>query len=218
MKNKSLHIRRIMPAEPYDMKILAYSLENQSDPHAISNINWPSFPYCPDVSFRIGYWADMIILKFDVREQSVRAVETRINGEVYKDSCVEFFVSLDGKNYYNFEFNCIGTIHVAHGEGRHNRKLLPEDVINKITVESSLGNSPFETRIGDIFWSLTCMIPSTSFLHDPGFKPKGKTVKANFYKCGDELPVPHFVTWAPIGTSQPDYHRPEYFGEVIIEG
>lgn len=217
MKNKSLNIRRILPSEPYDIKSLAHSLENQCESQKISNINWKSFPYCPEVSFRIGHWADMIVLKFDVREQSVRAVETRINGDVYKDSCVEFFISLDGKNYYNFEFNCIGTIHVAHGEGRHNRKLLPEDVIKKISVESTLGNLPFETRLGDISWSLTSIIPSTSFIHDSGFKLKGKTASANFYKCGDELPVPHFVTWAPIGTPQPDYHRPEYFGEIIID-
>lgn len=217
MKNKSLIIRRILPSEPYDIQSLSSCLENQCESHSISNINWPSFPYLPEVSFRIGHWADMIILRYDVREQSVRAVETRINGDVYKDSCVEFFISMDGKNYYNFEFSCIGTIHVAHGEGRHNRKLLPDEIVKKISTESTLGKEPFDTKIGDTTWSITCIIPASTFIHDPGFKIKRKTARANFYKCGDELPVPHFVTWAPIGTPQPDFHRPEYFGEVMIE-
>ena len=43
---------------------------------------------------------------------------------------------------------------------------------------------------------------------------KGKTFRANFYKCGDMLSVPHYVTWNPVGTPKPDYHRPEYFGEL----
>jgi hypothetical protein len=31
------------------------------------------------------------------------------------------------------------------------------------------------------------------------------------------LPTPHFVTWNPVGTTQPDYHRPEYFGKIEFE-
>ncbi|MCK7536290.1 MAG: carbohydrate-binding family 9-like protein [Marinilabiliales bacterium] len=46
----------------------------------------------------------------------------------------------------------------------------------------------------------------------------GKSFRANFYKCGDKLSNPHFVTWNPVGTEKPDYHRPEYFGisEICI--
>jgi hypothetical protein len=40
---------------------------------------------------------------------------------------------------------------------------------------------------------------------------------ANFYKCGDETAVAHYVTWNPIKTVNPDYHRPEYFGKVTFE-
>ncbi|MBK6284429.1 MAG: hypothetical protein IPF54_18980 [Draconibacterium sp.] len=28
---------------------------------------------------------------------------------------------------------------------------------------------------------------------------------------------PHFVTWNPIGTENPDYHCPQYFGKVQFE-
>ena len=45
----------------------------------------------------------------------------------------------------------------------------------------------------------------------------GKKLRANFYKCGDRMPVKHYVTWNPIGWPQPDYHRPEYFGELVFE-
>jgi hypothetical protein len=39
----------------------------------------------------------------------------------------------------------------------------------------------------------------------------------NVYKCGDAMPQAHYLTWNPIGTSRPDYHRPEYFGYLKFE-
>ena len=33
-------------------------------------------------------------------------------------------------------------------------------------------------------------------------------------KCGDDLTVPHFLSWNPIKTEKPDFHRPEFFGTV----
>ena len=38
------------------------------------------------------------------------------------------------------------------------------------------------------------------------------TSRANFYKYGDILTIPHYVTWNQVGTEKPDYHQPEYFG------
>ena len=45
----------------------------------------------------------------------------------------------------------------------------------------------------------------------------GKTMRANFYKCGDLLQTPHFLSWAPIDLPQPKFHCPEFFGEVTFE-
>ena len=217
MESNFVQITRITSTQLTNMAQFASALEKQAVVHQIAQLNWPEFSYRPKVSFRIGHTNDRIVLKFYVEEEAVRAVETRINGEVYKDSCVEFFVSLDGVHYYNFEFSCIGTPHVAYGEGRHNRQLLPEEILRKIQVESTLGNEPFETKTGGFAWELTTVIPVECFIHNPELKLEGLSAKANFYKCGDELPTPHFVTWNPVGTSQPDYHRPEYFGKIEFE-
>ena len=40
---------------------------------------------------------------------------------------------------------------------------------------------------------------------DPENLPK--KIRANFYKCGDKTAHPHYVSWAPINTPQPDFHR-----------
>lgn len=217
MKSNFIQVKRLKPELPANSASLASALERQTVLHAINEINWPEFSYKPTVNFRIGHTGDKICLKFYVREQAIRAMETKINGAVHKDSCVEFFVSFDGKNYYNFEFNCIGTPHLAYGEGRHNRQRVPEDTVRKIVADPSLGHEPFDTRTGDFSWDLTVIIPTGCLVFSPGIVLGDTEAAANFYKCGDDLPQPHFVTWNPVQTENPDYHRPEYFGRLKFD-
>ena len=56
--------------------------------------------------------------------------------------------------------------------------------------------------------------PVKAFFHHKIKALKGKTIRANFYKCGDKLTVPHYLTWSTVGTPKPDFHRPEFFGMV----
>ncbi len=184
---------------------------------AINELNWTEYPYCPEVTVRLSYSSEALLITFDVSEKSVRAVETNINGPVHNDSCVEFFISFDKTHYYNFEFSCIGTPHLAYGPGRSNREKLSTDVVSTIIVNSTLGKQPFDLRTGEFTWQLSALIPLSCFVHHPGLSLKGQSATANFYKCGDALPEPHFVSWNPIATPEPDYHRPEFFGKLIFE-
>ena len=185
----------------------------------INIINWADeFDYCPDVQFRMAYCESAFLLQYQVEEQSVRAIANSDNGEVWKDSCVEFFISPDnGKTYYNFEFSCAGICLLATGASRNNRKRAPLETIAQIKRLPSLGNQPFEERKGEIKWDIVLMIPFACLFEHPNYSPEGKTVSANFYKCGDELAKPHFLSWNPIETENPDFHRPEFFGMVKFE-
>jgi hypothetical protein len=192
-------------------------LESQTEKNSISTLNWPEYPYKPGVSFRIGHTENEIWLKFYVTEKCIRAVETRTNGDVYKDSCVEFFISFDHRNYYNFEFNCIGTRHLSYGPGRGNRARVNPEVMEKIQTHSTLGNEPFDNKIGHFEWEMLLRIPVEVFIFDSISSLKGIKVTGNFYKCGDMTEEPHFVTWNPVKTEKPDYHRPEFFGTLLFE-
>ncbi|MCF0164164.1 MAG: hypothetical protein HUJ92_02685, partial [Bacteroidales bacterium] len=46
---------------------------------------------------------------------------------------------------------------------------------------------------------------------------KGAQMTANFYKCGDDTAVPHFLSWNPIPIEKPSFHRPDHFGKIIFE-
>lgn len=43
------------------------------------------------------------------------------------------------------------------------------------------------------------------------------TMRGNFYKCADLTTVPHYLSWSPVGTPSPDFHRPEYFGTLVLD-
>jgi hypothetical protein len=214
---KNLQVIKIETSERITLKNASLLLDNLTDVNKIDCIPWKDFPYKPKVEFRIGHADDLILLKFNVTEKAIGACETNINGKVHTDSCIEFFISLDGLNYYNFEFNCIGTPHVAWGTGRQNREHLPGETVRMIQVRSTLGSEPIPVQSGHFSWELSALIPAVCFIHDPGVSFDGLSANANFYKCGDDLPEPHFVTWNPVGTIQPDFHRPEFFGKIDFE-
>ncbi|AVM54041.1 hypothetical protein C4H11_08575 [Bacteroides zoogleoformans] len=184
----------------------------------VNMVNWSAFPYCPDVEFRIAYTRDAILLHFKVREKSVRAVAGHDNGSVWEDACVEFFsIPADDGVYYNVECNCVGTLLVGAGAGRENRRHAPQEVMDKVQRWSSLGRKGFEERVGECSWEVALVIPYTTFFLHHITSPDGKNIRANFYKCGDKLCTPHFLSWNPIEVENPDFHRPDFFGVLKME-
>ena len=179
----------------------------------IDHAPWNAFPYKPQASFAMAYGDSSVYLKFFVEEKHVKAVYSEPNQPVYKDSCVEFFVSFaDEPEYYNFEFNCAGTCLLSFGEQRNNRKMTTADLIKSIAFQSSI--KPTTKKDANIGWELTLVIPFDAFQYHQITSMKGIKCRANFYKCGDDLPEPHFLAWNMINTEEPDFHRPEFFGTL----
>ena len=186
--------------------------------HAISCVNWPEkFPYAPEVHFGIGHTGSEILLRFEVREQATMGLVTVDNGAVWEDSCVEFFLSLDQTGYYNFEFNCIGTKLLGFRKERDKFTHAPADVMHSIETFPNLGRERVQLREGDIRWSLEAVIPASALFRHRIADLSGMTVRANFYKCGDALPTPHFLSWAPIDNPTPNFHLERFFGEAMFK-
>jgi hypothetical protein len=201
-----------------DMAEISKALDALGEGHAIDRVNWPGYEYQPKVRFNIAYGEKEIYLKYYVHEQYVMAQKNKSNQSVCEDSCVEFFVSPDSDGiYYNFEFNPIGTCLLGKGTGRADSKVVDADYISKIRRLGTMGTGAFDEKTGDQYWELTIAIPVESFAGKDIKTLSGKVFKANFYKCGDKLTQPHYLTWNPVGTAKPDYHRPEYFGTLEFE-
>lgn len=181
----------------------------------IDTLNWEGYSYKPDVKLAISYSDHEIFLKYYIVEEYFKAEKTETNQMVCEDSCVEFFVSPENDGiYYNLEFNGIGTCLLGTGTGRENSTRANPQIISKIRRLSTAGTKPVKEAVGQFEWTLTVAVPLEVFFHHNIRDLKGKTFKANFYKCGDMLTVPHYVTWNPVGTENPDYHQPKYFGTL----
>jgi hypothetical protein len=184
-------------------------------PQLIHHQNWVSVKHVR-ASFDIRHDGPNLFLDFFVLENQVRAVNTEYNSPVWEDSCVEFFFSLKGDedHYYNFEFNAIGTILGAYGPDRHERNWLPSTILTKIETFPSLGRTPIEQIDGQISWILRVKIPAEVLTFNQIENFTGLDGYANFYKCGDLLKEPHYLSWNPVLTDHPDFHTPRYFRHI----
>lgn len=187
--------------------------------NAIDCCNWPKdYPYSPKASFRIFHDGAHVYIKFDVTENDIHTLVTTDFGKVWTDPCVEFFVSPQGNaDYYNFECTCIGKMLLAWHPAGAPKEDAPLELLDTIERLPSLGKENFPIRQGATSWSLIEKIPATALFRSAIGSWSGARMRANFYKCGDNLPTPHFLSWNPIEWPEPSFHRPEFFGELIFE-
>ncbi len=178
----------------------------------IANYKWTE-GYAPEAFAQLIFVEGKgFALKMTCIETEPKAVYNNYNDPVYTDSCLEFFVSfnLDNGKYMNFEMNAKGAFLSAVRTDRKNKteidKLAPLPEV-KATIEE-------DKWTVETFFSLD-FIEKTAGKKDFA---RGESFKGNFYKCGDETAIPHFGMWSPVDNPTPDFHRPEFFGTLTIEG
>jgi hypothetical protein len=162
---------------------------------------------------RLCYTEEALFTRLSVAEEHILARFTGLLDMVCRDSCLEFFLSPcegDGR-YFNFEFNPLGALYLGFGGGRENssRQIIP-------SYRELFNVKPFRLVEG---WGIEYRIP-LSFIQIffPRFQfNRGLAMRGNFYKCGDETKTPHYLAWNPVERDTPDFHRPEYFGNILLE-
>ena len=207
-----------------DKKSIRVPLLEQADEKALElngarfdvcAVNWPSaFPYAPIVAGRIGRTADALLVSWRVSGLDLTVRNTQDGGTIWEDSTCEIFLQAPGcDKYYNIEVNAAGLLLVACGTGREDRVMLAPEVMARIIRRASV-KAPVDISDQVKTWDLTICIPFDVIGLDPAKLPA--TLLGNIYKCGDKTAHPHFLSWAPIDTPNPDFHRPEFFGEFLL--
>lgn len=193
-------------------------LLDKADRQAVACNNWKEqFPYSPAVNFSIAHNGRELFIKFRVEEACTMAKVTTDNGEVWTDSCVEFFIALDESGYYNFEFTCIGKALLGFRKEKPNAVHATPEIMASIKRLSTLGTDNFNERKGQNQWELTVAIPATALFKHQVAQWSNLEATANVYKCGDNLSQPHFLSWKPIDTPQPNFHVPPFFTGIRFE-
>ena len=181
---------------------------------ALSYFPWfKEYPSSPKTEATISWDENCFCVHFVSYETNLRAVEREHNSKVCQDSCMELFFQFAPKTdlrYLNLEINPNCAIYSAIRYNRQNSQSLSLDDIKGIEVKSLIANDR---------WELNIVIPVEVIKkHIPTYNHgAGAIIRGNLYKCGDLTDHPHFGCFANIPVEKPDFHRPEYFAEFLLE-
>ena len=209
-----------VPLADFESQDVDTALELGGARFDVECVNWPeTFPYAPLCSGRIARTQDALVVDFRVSGLDLRAQNLQDNGRQWEDSCVEVFIQdPEEKTYYNFEINALGKVLACCGPDRHDRTARPAEEMEEILrfgTEQNVIPGPTGDLEGLQSWRVGVVIPFELIGVDPENLPH--SIRANFYKCGDKTAHPHYLSWSPIETPKPDFHRPEFFGELIFD-
>jgi len=179
----------------------------------------------PQTQVRLLYDGDGMHGIFHVEDRYVCCVHMAYMDEVYKDSCVEFFIKpRQGRGYFNFEFNCGGALRAGYiidstrtDDGFKEWIPIPEKDGAMISVIPSL-SAVIDPEIREpVTWTLSFFIPFALLekYSGPLGRIAGQTWHGNFYKCADASSHPHWVSWAPLDSR--NFHLPHCFGAISFE-
>lgn len=187
--------------------------------NTVSALNWPEqYPYLPSVNFAVAHNRTNLLIHYRVTEK--RTLGTIVNDmhAVFEDSCCEFFCMNEGDSlYYNIESNCIGTMLMACGTDRYNRSHIPVKNLQSIDRWASLGRDSIGLIEQETHWEIALTVPITAFWRHNYSTLSDKTFLVNVYNCVGKIGDRQYVTWNPIDTPKPDFHRTEYFRRLYFE-
>lgn len=188
------------------------------------NVNrylWLDNGYEPEVHVKLYYTAERLHVRFQVFEEQPLIRYRQADEPVYRDSCVEFFLQPlpeTDERYLNFEWNAAGTLLLGIGESWRGRQPLPGGFQRSALfgIRSAVGL--VEAGSGRTYWELESSIPFNWLQREfPGFRAEaGRAVRGNFFKCGDDAPMPHFGVWNPVTAESPNFHRSCDFGRLVF--
>lgn len=158
------------------------------------------------------------ICRMTCMESDPPAQYTQFGDPVYLDSCMEFFAAFDNSNYINIESNSVGAMVCQYGPTKANRR----PATDFLSMADMIKTNPV---VGEEVWTLTIELPLTKLqafygkgISDATFV-SGYSFKGNFYKIGKDpvTELRHYGMWNEVGTSSPDFHQPNYFGNIVME-
>lgn len=155
---------------------------------------------------RICYDDQALHVQLSAKEPNIRAENTQPLQQPCEDSCLEFFFCPDpgDSRYFNIELNPNGLIYLGFGSGMH-------DLVRMYPEDQPIVPHAQRTQDG---WQITYAVPF-AFIRRffPDFQPvSGGTIRANCFKCGDLTVQPHYLSWNPVASETPQFHRPQDFG------
>jgi len=175
----------------------------------------------PVVTAKMMYDTENVYLIYKVEDRHVRIQNTKFNGPVSTDACVEFFFSPDSDwplRYFNVEINAGGTgLMSYHKDGK--RTNLKEEDFSVVEIAHTLPKKLEQEISEPVTWFLEFKMPLSLLAKYGNFTQpkKGVEWKANFYKTSSRSTNPHYITWNVVQNPVPQFHLPQYFGTLVFK-
>ena len=179
----------------------------RTEKQKLSPCRWSPNPP-PRVTVQALWRDDALLFRICSDAPPSRAVNIAPDSPVWEDSCLECFLSADRQHYLNLEGNANGAVLAAFGPDRHARRRLADmGVLRPQLLAAVCGTG----------WEAVYTVPAETLQELFGVRPAvGLQLWANFYVCGDKTPLPCYGAWNDVETETPDFHRPEFFGRLIL--
>lgn len=211
----ALELEKTITEQSEDKKMKTYTVKTFPDAEAakIDSVNWEGYSYRPDCEARLSLRpGEGFELKLLCRESKPLARFTKFDDPVWTDSCLEFFANFapaNGDIFINLEMNSAGGWLMGVGPHRDGR-----------TTPEAVKKYKFRPK-AQVFadrWEVGSFLKLDMLKEIFGdFDPKpGYVFYGNFFKCGEATPMEHYLSWNPIKSPAPDFHRPECFGKFIV--
>lgn len=163
----------------------------------------------PKTYFYMLYDENGVGIKFFSDELNPVGNAKGMNTDVYTDSCVEIFLNASPETtnkYLNFELSVTGYMHLGLGSGRFDRELQYID-FDRLNIQTRI--------LPEVGWEAKFYIPFS--LLKEYYPEISNEWNGNFQKLCEDCQIPHLGCWNLIGSEKPDFHRPEYFGKILLE-
>lgn len=185
---------------------------NNLTPLEITHLLWGT-KSIPHTYFYIGFVPeDGFYLRMVCEEKNPLRTYKEDFSPVYQDSAMEAFFQFipEQEVYVNFEVNANGALLAAYGPSRIYRSYFSKEEMEQFQCRA---------EIAEDCWTADIRIPICVLEHiyGPLTFQSGDVISCNFYKISETKDVEHYAAYAPILSSIPSFHLPEYFASAMLE-
>lgn len=216
---RQLHIPALPQLDDASAPELAALLSDRGAEAPIDCVNWPgAYPEAPEASVRIAHTDTFLYALFSIRATELRAMAAKDLDPVAQDTCFEMFLRPAGAPLYcNFEFNYLGVANVSRRPGRRDAVKFTPDLLARLVRIPLSTAAPHDNRPADPATParLIVKIPLDIIGFDTPVTFPAR-MEGNIYCCSDKATRPYYLSWAPIATEAPDFHRPDFFASLIL--
>jgi hypothetical protein len=163
---------------------------------------------------RIAHDSHALLLRFDCDDRDIWATYSHRDAPLWEEEVVELFLApgeRDPSDYVEIEVNPLGAIFDARVTNPHGRR----DSMRVDATWNAVGLVAAVSRPSPGMWTAQLEIPWSDLCSGA---PPG-VWRANFFRIERPRDGGHeFSCWSPTLVDPPDFHKPSFFGRLVLDG